>query len=98
MPALIAHAKANPGKLNTVPRAAKEKLPTLGLAAGSVTWDELTAIIKRDSEVRAALIKAANIQLVAHASALRPACARRDRLTTRPFGRSRNFISTAPSR
>lgn len=40
----------------------KEKLATLGLVVGSVTRGELVAIIKRDTEVRAALIKAANIQ------------------------------------
>jgi tripartite-type tricarboxylate transporter receptor subunit TctC len=40
----------------------KEKLATLGLVVGPVTREELEAIIKRDSEVRAALIKAANIQ------------------------------------
>ena len=40
----------------------KEKLATLGQVVGSVTRGELAAIIKRDTEVRAALIKAANIQ------------------------------------
>jgi tripartite-type tricarboxylate transporter receptor subunit TctC len=40
----------------------KEKLATLGQVVGSVTPGELAAIIKRDTEMRAALIKAANIQ------------------------------------
>jgi tripartite-type tricarboxylate transporter receptor subunit TctC len=40
----------------------KEKLATLGLVVGPISRTELAAIIKRDSEVRAALIKAANIQ------------------------------------
>jgi tripartite-type tricarboxylate transporter receptor subunit TctC len=40
----------------------KEKLATLGLVVGPVTPQELAAMIKRDSEVRAALIKAAKIE------------------------------------
>ena len=40
----------------------KEKLATLGQVVGSITREELATIIKRDTEVRAALIKAANIQ------------------------------------
>ncbi|MBX9840383.1 MAG: tripartite tricarboxylate transporter substrate binding protein [Xanthobacteraceae bacterium] len=40
----------------------KEKLATLGQVVGSITRSELAAMIKRDTEVRAALIKAANIQ------------------------------------
>ncbi len=40
----------------------KEKLATLGLVVGPVTPAELAAMIKRDTEVRGALIKAANIQ------------------------------------
>jgi len=40
----------------------KEKLATLGLVVGPVTPEELATMIKRDSEVRAALIKAANIE------------------------------------
>jgi tripartite-type tricarboxylate transporter receptor subunit TctC len=40
----------------------KEKLATLGLVVGPITRAELAAMIKRDTEVRATLIKAANIQ------------------------------------
>jgi tripartite-type tricarboxylate transporter receptor subunit TctC len=40
----------------------KEKLATLGQVVGSVTREELAAIIQRDTELRAALIKTANIQ------------------------------------
>jgi tripartite-type tricarboxylate transporter receptor subunit TctC len=48
------------GILNDPP--VKEKLATLGQVVSSVTRDELAAIIKRETEVRGALIKAADIQ------------------------------------
>ena len=38
------------------------KLATLGQVVSSVTREGLAAIIKRDTEARGALIKAANIQ------------------------------------
>jgi tripartite-type tricarboxylate transporter receptor subunit TctC len=40
----------------------KEKLATLGLVVTPVSPAELAQMIKRDTEVRAALIKAANIE------------------------------------
>ena len=40
----------------------KEKLAALGLVVGPITRAELATMIKQDTEVRAALIKAANIQ------------------------------------
>jgi tripartite-type tricarboxylate transporter receptor subunit TctC len=42
--------------------AVKEKFATLGQVVGSVSREEFSAIIKRDTEARGALINAANIE------------------------------------